>query len=81
MIDLINANALSIPLPAGRGTTGLVARQLGRRFVGLDISLDYLVNQARPRLALDKLDAWTNGSGQAAPDADYSGLPLFAEAT
>lgn len=34
----------------GSGTTGLVARRLGRRFVGLDLSFEYLKNQAKKRL-------------------------------
>jgi len=33
----------------GSGTTGLVARELGRRFVGLDVSLPYLRDQAMGR--------------------------------
>lgn len=35
----------------GSGTTGLVAQFLGRRFVGLDLSLTYLHDIAYPRLA------------------------------
>lgn len=33
----------------GSGTTGKVSRELGRRFVGLDLSLQYLRNDAMPR--------------------------------
>lgn len=61
---------------AGSGTTGVVARQLGRHFVGLDLSYQYLHDQARARLELDKLDAWQNGkngNGGAALEE----LPLF----
>lgn len=39
----------------GSGTTLLVARQLGRRAVGLDLSLPYLRDQARKRLQLTTL--------------------------
>lgn len=46
---------------AGSGTTLLVARRLGRSSVGIDLSYEYLHNQARKRLELDKLEAWTNG--------------------
>jgi DNA modification methylase len=61
---------------AGSGTTGLVARRLGRHFVGLDLSFDYLSEQAKARLGLDLLDEWTNG--KPVQDDDYSELPLFA---
>lgn len=61
---------------AGSGTTGVVARRLGRNFVGLDLSFDYLRDQARRRLELDRLDDWHSGNGKVAAD-DLSGLPLF----
>lgn len=48
---------------AGSGTTLQVARQLGRFGVGLDLSFEYLVNEARSRLGLDALEAWGNGDG------------------
>jgi len=74
------------PIPAtvldpfvGSGTTLLVARQLGRRGVGLDLSYSYLHDQARKRLSLDALEAWTNGI--AANDNGYNDLPMFAEVT
>jgi hypothetical protein len=61
----------------GSGTTCLVARKLGRRSIGLDLSLDYLQDQARPRLALDALGYWGDrpvvGEG-----ADLAELPMFA---
>jgi DNA modification methylase len=59
---------------AGSGTTGVVARQLGRSFVGLDLSFAYLHDNARSRLELDKIDAWMNGIH--AEDTDMN-LPLF----
>jgi adenine specific DNA methylase Mod len=61
----------------GSGTTGVVARRLGRRCVGLDLSFDYLCYQARSRLALDVLDAFENGSGIEGGTDDIAGLPLF----
>lgn len=60
---------------AGSGTTGIVARQLGRHFVGLDLSFTYLSTIARKRLELDALEAWTEGI-QAGSDG-YHDLPLF----
>jgi DNA modification methylase len=68
------------PIPAtvldcfnGAGTTGLVAQQLGRRYVGLDLSPEYL-RLSRDRLGMTALDAWTNGKPAAAADLG----PLFA---
>lgn len=60
---------------AGSGTTGIVARRLGRHFVGLDLSRAYLHDIARRRLELDRLDAWSNGI-QSSND-DWSDLPMF----
>ena len=60
---------------AGSGTTGLVARALGRQAVLCDLSYPYLHDQARHRLQLDKLDAWTNGV--IAPAEAFNDLPLF----
>jgi len=62
---------------AGSGTTLQVARQLGRNAIGLDLSYTYLHDQARARLELDKLDAWTNGR-QAEETPDLG--PLFGGA-
>jgi hypothetical protein len=62
---------------AGSGTTLMVARQLGRNAVGLDLSLPYLRDQARSRLSLSQLDAWTNGRNIELTDLG----PLFDEAT
>ena len=53
----------------GSGTSGVVARNLGRHFVGLDLSFDYLHDQARARLNLDALDAWNSGQGLPVVDA------------
>jgi len=61
---------------AGSGTTGVVARRLGRRFVGLDLSAEYL-QLARKRLGLDALDAWNTGAGKVTDDG-IDALPLFA---
>jgi DNA modification methylase len=63
---------------AGSGTTLLVARQLGRHSVGLDLSYAYLHDQARARLSLDQLDAWTSGNSKAHQDT-LTDLPLFTE--
>lgn len=49
----------------GSGTTGAVAKELQRRWVGLDISMEYLDEQAKVR-ALN----WT-------PSKALEGLPLF----
>ncbi len=46
---------------AGSGTTGLVARQLGRMFVGLDLSFTYLHDCARVRMGDDKVERWVHG--------------------
>jgi hypothetical protein len=63
---------------AGSGTTGVVARRLGRRFIGLDLSAEYL-QLARARLGLTALADWHAGTSQA-DNSDYSGLPLFDSA-
>ena len=62
----------------GSGTTLVVARQLGRNGIGLDLSFDYLSQQARKRLELDKLAAWQHGA-EILP-APLEGLPLFVPA-
>jgi len=43
---------------AGSGTTLLVARRLGRNGVGLDLSLDYLKEQAGKRLGITAGQMW-----------------------
>lgn len=58
---------------AGSGTTGLVARQLGRRFVGLDLSAKYL-QLARKRLDLDALESWNSGKGKKVDEQIDFGL-------
>lgn len=60
---------------SGSGTTAMVARKLGRHAVGLDLSLTYIRECARPRLQLDALDEWTNGKKA---EATLSDLPMFA---
>jgi DNA modification methylase len=68
--------AVVLDIFVGSGTTLMVARQLGRSGIGLDLSYDYLHNQARRRLRLDALENWNAGEAKKA-DTDYSGLPLF----
>lgn len=58
----------------GSGTTGLVARRFGRRYVGLDISSEYM-DIARDRLGLKALAEWR--AGIQVPVVDYQDLPLF----
>ncbi len=62
---------------AGSGTVGLVARRLGRHFVGVDLSAEYL-QLARQRLELDRLDEWAKRAMRKGEDEDYEDLPLFA---
>ncbi len=71
------------PIPAtvldpysGSGTTLLVARKLGRKGVGLDISADYL-DLAKERLSIKALHEWEHG---VPGETNYEGLPMF-EAT
>ncbi len=70
------------PIPAtvldpfvGSGTTVQVARALGRRGIGIDLSLEYL-QLARQRLELDKLDDWGKGIKD---ETVYDELPLFSQ--
>lgn len=60
---------------AGSGTTLQVARQLGRNSIGLDLSFDYLHDQARERLGFVALDEWQNGKNGAGEPLEA--LPLF----
>jgi len=60
---------------SGAATTGIVARELGRHYVGLELSGEYL-QQSRDRLSLTALDEW-KGNGKAKA-ADLSDLPMFA---
>jgi DNA modification methylase len=61
---------------SGSGTTLMVARQLGRYAVGIDLSAEYS-RLARERLELDRLDEWTHG--RRGEKSDFSGLPMFDE--
>ena len=55
-----------------------LSRALGRDCIGLDLSAEYLRDQARPRLELDALAAWEGGDGKAGDDGhDLEDLPLF----
>jgi DNA modification methylase len=65
---------------AGSGTTLMVARKLGRRGVGCDLSYTYLHDIARKRLELDDLDDWRSGAAVEAAGDGYHDLPLFGEA-
>jgi hypothetical protein len=51
----------------GSGTTVMVAKQLLRRGIGLDISMEYLDEQAKIR------------TGISSPSKQFDELPLFAE--
>ena len=61
----------------GSGTTCLVARELGRNSVGLDLSYTYLHDQARERLELDAWEAWHEGGQEVEDTWQDGGLPLF----
>ncbi len=69
------------PIPAtvldpysGSGTTMLVARKLGRRAIGLDISAEY-IELARERLSIKALEEWVNGI--ETKEQSYDDLPIF----
>jgi DNA modification methylase len=62
---------------SGSGTTAMVARKLGRHAIGLDLSLSYIQECARPRLQLSDLEEWENGKKA---ESNHSDLPLFMEA-
>jgi DNA modification methylase len=61
---------------SGAATTGLVARELGRHYIGLELSGEYL-QQSRDRLGLTALDAWAGGNGRKHEPASITDLPLF----
>lgn len=61
----------------GSGTTLVKARELCRSGIGIDLSFQYLRENARTRLELDKLDEWENGID--ASECELSDLPLFAD--
>lgn len=60
----------------GSGTTLIVARELGRSGIGIDLSQQYLIENAKSRLELDRLNEWENGV--KVTESDLSGLPLFS---
>jgi DNA modification methylase len=60
---------------SGAATTILVARELGRNGIGLELSGEYL-QQSRERLSMAALDAW-KGNGKNHKPVDFDGLPLF----
>lgn len=62
---------------SGSGTTAMVARKLNRHGIGLDLSLTYIRECARPRLQLSALDEFTNGKKA---ESNHSDLPLFMDA-
>ncbi len=47
----------------GSGTTLEKARQLGRDGIGIDLSFDYLANEAKERLLITAVESLTNGGG------------------
>jgi len=61
---------------SGAATTGIVARELGRHYIGLELSGEYL-QQSRDRLGMTALEEW-GGNGKVHA-ADLSDLPMFAE--
>jgi len=63
----------------GSGTTCMVARILGRYSVGLDLSTNYLADNARIRLELDKLDKWMKGKNDKNGEILLNDLPMFSE--
>jgi len=61
---------------AGSGTSLMVARQLGRDAGGVDLSEQYLNQEATSRLMLDTWAAWETGKSKEAA-GDFDGLPMF----
>lgn len=64
---------------SGSGTTGAVAVALGRDYIGIDLSTDYV------ELAHERIRKAINESGRAriqpvAKETDFADLPMFAEA-
>ena len=58
----------------GSGTVGVVCQELGREFVGIDLSWEYL-QLARERTGAKAWDEWENGV--TVDESDLAGLPLF----
>ena len=56
----------------------MVARDLGRKGIGLDLSFGYLVDNAKKRLEIDKLEYWTSGGEEV--ETNLEGLPMFSNA-
>lgn len=61
----------------GSGTTVMVAQQLGRRGIGLDLSLPYL-HLARERTGAAALSDWTDGAARK-DGRNVDDLPLFSQ--
>ena len=76
--DAPTVPALVLDPFAGSCTTALAARALGRDCVCLDLSAEYLRDQARPRLELDALAAWDGSDGRDGTGEALGELPLFA---
>lgn len=47
---------------SGSGTTGMVAREEGRRYIGIDLNVDYLDLSLRTRFAQPVMDIWEGGA-------------------
>lgn len=62
---------------SGSGTTVMVARNLGRDGIGLDLSLKYIRECSMERLGVTDLKEWTEGI--KVEKSDLSDLPMFAE--
>jgi hypothetical protein len=60
----------------GSGTTLIAARELGLNGIGLDLSFEHLVQDAKKRLMIDKLDIFMKGKGEYI-EYDFEDLPLF----
>ena len=58
----------------GSGTTVMVSNALGRQAVGLDLSWQYLKENARERIGMTAMDEWMNGKTE---ESNLDGLPLF----
>ena len=61
---------------SGSGTTAMVANQLGRIGIGLELSFDY-IKLAMKRTGMQALQSWESGGQQA--ESDLSGLPMFGD--
>jgi DNA modification methylase len=61
---------------SGAATVGVVCQKLGRRYVGLDLSLPYC-RMGRERLELNALAAWNDDEPASGHGASMDTLPLF----